>query len=549
MSKITRFFDDGTPSTATDVKHYLTVPDEFYDLESTPTTGVPEESFLKSEEYAFSENTPPNNPYHGRFATVDLTPLTAKTPAGYYTMIDPEPYYKHEIEKPKKPTGCYIPHRVIICTFLMFSNIICYVDRVNMAVAIIPMAKEFNWSERTQGSILSSFYWGYLFTQILGGILSKQFGGKVVLYTGVCLWSCLTLLTPIFADLATKYWLGILIFARVGLGIGEGVNFPAVTQMFSVWVPKSERSRSWSIIGAGTDIGTLIALLLGPVITVYIGWQWTFYIFGFVGLIWAGLFLFLASSLPSESSFCKPYEKFYIEQSIKEENDSTESDTTDANVGAFRFMWNVLRSGAMWAAVLAPVCFSYGSYLLGTYMPKYMLSLGVSFAHSGYYSSLPYFFISICAPIWGFISDSTILRYDVNVQNMRKIMTVISMVGAPFFWFFLRFTRFSIVLSTCLLCVSSSLSAAHRAGSSMSTVDIGGPKYASILYSVSNTFQTIPGIVGPLVTGWILDEIPLIESTIISFSPWDVVFNIMIIINFVGAIIFVALGKGVPQYK
>jgi MFS family permease len=103
-----------------------------------------------------------------------------------------------------------------------------------MAVAIIPMAKEFNWSEKTQGSILSAFYFGYLFTQIVGGVTSRLVGGKLVLYVGICGWSCLTLLMPFAAALATKYWIGILIIARVLLGIFEGVNFPGITHLMYV---------------------------------------------------------------------------------------------------------------------------------------------------------------------------------------------------------------------------------------------------------------------------------------------------------------------------
>jgi len=46
------------------------------------------------------------------------------------------------------------------------------------------MAKEFGWSPTTQGLVLSSFFVGYLTTQILGGVLSDKFGGKWVLGVG-----------------------------------------------------------------------------------------------------------------------------------------------------------------------------------------------------------------------------------------------------------------------------------------------------------------------------------------------------------------------------
>lgn len=54
-------------------------------------------------------------------------------------------------------------------------------DRSNIAVAIVYMAKEFGWSSTTQGLVLSSFFVGYLTTQVLGGALADKFGGKWVL--------------------------------------------------------------------------------------------------------------------------------------------------------------------------------------------------------------------------------------------------------------------------------------------------------------------------------------------------------------------------------
>ena len=42
---------------------------------------------------------------------------------------------------------------VLMCFAATF---VCYIDRVNISVAIIPMAEELNWDLETQGAILSS---------------------------------------------------------------------------------------------------------------------------------------------------------------------------------------------------------------------------------------------------------------------------------------------------------------------------------------------------------------------------------------------------------
>lgn len=52
--------------------------------------------------------------------------------------------------------------------------------QVNMSVAIIPLAKEFDWSASDKGLVGSAFFWGYTLTQIPGGLLAKSLGGATV---------------------------------------------------------------------------------------------------------------------------------------------------------------------------------------------------------------------------------------------------------------------------------------------------------------------------------------------------------------------------------
>lgn len=44
--------------------------------------------------------------------------------------------------------------------------------QVNMSIAILPMATEFNWNPATVGLIQSSFFWGYLLTQVFPKLCS-----------------------------------------------------------------------------------------------------------------------------------------------------------------------------------------------------------------------------------------------------------------------------------------------------------------------------------------------------------------------------------------
>src|ERR1700726_1392226 len=108
------------------------------------------------------------------------------------------------------------PRRYTVIILFALSTVLCYIDRVNISIAIIPLAHAKGYSDAERGLILSSFFWGYLWFQLPGGLLADRFGGKRVLGVGVALWSIATFLTPI----ATASF-GLLLLTRAALGAGH----------------------------------------------------------------------------------------------------------------------------------------------------------------------------------------------------------------------------------------------------------------------------------------------------------------------------------------
>lgn len=76
---------------------------------------------------------------------------------------------------------------------------------------------EFNWNEVEQGIILGSFFYGYMLTQLPGGIVSQKYGGKWPLGLGIFITAIFALLTP----LAARTHVSLLIGARIIQGLGE----------------------------------------------------------------------------------------------------------------------------------------------------------------------------------------------------------------------------------------------------------------------------------------------------------------------------------------
>ncbi len=70
------------------------------------------------------------------------------------------------------------------------------------------------------------------------------------------------------------------------MGMGEGVNFPAIYTLHARWIPIDERARAMALNNSGIPFGTVFALVVTPIVVAQLGWQWAFYLFGSVGLVW-----------------------------------------------------------------------------------------------------------------------------------------------------------------------------------------------------------------------------------------------------------------------
>ena len=158
------------------------------------------------------------------------------------------------------------------------ATFVCYIDRVNISVAIIPMAEDYNWSLETQGYILSSFYIGYLLMQIGGGRLADTFGGKVVLGAGVLIWSLFTLVT-----FMAMGGLMMLSLARIGMGLGEAVTF-SFGLLLGNAVVSCRKTAKQKLNASAIPVGTVFGFGRDPDYCYNSRLGMAFYLFGLVGV-------------------------------------------------------------------------------------------------------------------------------------------------------------------------------------------------------------------------------------------------------------------------
>ncbi|XVF80087.1 hypothetical protein PTKIN_Ptkin15bG0042100 [Pterospermum kingtungense] len=408
------------------------------------------------------------------------------------------------------------PKRWVIVLLCFASFLLCNMDRVNMSIAILPMSQEFNWNSATVGLIQSSFFWGYLLTQILGGIWADKIGGKLVLGFGVVWWSVATILTPI----AARIGLPFLLTMRAFMGIGEGVAMPAMNNLLSKWIPVSERSRSLALVYSGMYLGSVTGLAFSPILIHKFGWPSVFYSFGSLGSIWFALWLRKAYSSPKE------------DPELSEEEQKLIMGGSTSKEPVKVIPWRLILSKApVWALIISHFCHNWGTFILLTWMPTYYNQvLNFNLTESGLFCVLPWLTMAAFANIGGWIAD-TLVSKGLSITAVRKIMQSIGFLGPAFFLTQLSHVRTPALAVLCMACSQGS-DAFSQSGLYSNHQDIG-PRYAGVLLGLSNTAGVLAGVFGTAATGYILQR-----------GSWDDVFKVSVALYIIGTLVWNLFSTG-----
>jgi ACS family sodium-dependent inorganic phosphate cotransporter len=405
--------------------------------------------------------------------------------------------------------------RVLLAIALCFSNIICYADRANIGIAIL----HFDLDSNSAGLVLSAFLWGYVVTQFLGGWAANRYGGKTVLLVGICVWSVCDLLTVAAFRSGN---LNLIVLARIGMGLGEGVQMPALHHIGAAWFPLPERSRLMAVVTSGQDLGIIVSMLVSPAILQLWGWEYIFFFFSAASAVWVVFFYCYCWSTPEAHPNISAAELAFI--------------TSTRPTPAPAVPWKPLvRSKAVLAIALAHVSNNWGWYILVLWLPKYISDrLGVDLsAQSEVYAALPFFCGFLGLSFGGWISDTLIAR-RLRIVNVRKIMNSIGLFG-PSLCMLLLMHATSLWQATLLLSLSLGSARFVCSGFWTNMIDVGGP-FAGQVMSFSNTIATLPSMIGVELTGLLLGP----------SENWSAVFGVAAVVYLGGGIVFLLCASDVP---
>uniref|UniRef100_A0A4W5KPJ9 Solute carrier family 17 member 9a n=1 Tax=Hucho hucho TaxID=62062 RepID=A0A4W5KPJ9_9TELE len=155
---------------------------------------------------------------------------------------------------------------------LFLGTCLLYCARMAMPICAVNMATTFGWSKTQSGVVMGGFFWGYCFTQVLGGHVSD----KRVLLLATTSWASITACTPLLAQLGISSLTSMTV-ARFLMGLLQGVHYPSLASLCSQHVVEGERGFLMSTMGSGSYMGTLMVGGLGSVMLERYGWESVFY--------------------------------------------------------------------------------------------------------------------------------------------------------------------------------------------------------------------------------------------------------------------------------
>lgn len=366
------------------------------------------------------------------------------------------------------------PRFIVAMCFL--AVVIGYTDRVNIAVASIPMRDELGWSSTTQGVVLSAFFVGYLSCMALSGWLATRFGGARLLGIAVLVWSVFTLATPIAAETS----LSTLIAVRIGMGIGESAMFPACYELIGRYVPAEFRTRAVTRILSGIAVGTVAGLTSCGWIVANLDWPAAFYVFGVLGIGWTVAWLW--AMRPSNGAGA----------AAAQERSKLEV--------PWRRLVNV---PAVWALFASHFCANWALYFFISWLPTYFTQArGLSLEAAGSFSGIPWLVMAAATMSAGWFADTAVQR-GVDLTVVRKTLQTIGLIVPAVSLVLLQHTE-SALGALVLVCLAVGSLGCTWAGCSANAIDLA-PRHSAAIMGVSNTVATIPGVVGVSLTGWIVD--------------------------------------------
>ncbi len=357
----------------------------------------------------------------------------------------------------------------MLLLLLALSVAINYIDRGALSVSAPLLAKELSLDPSQMGMLFSAFFWSYALFQLVAGWLVDRYDVKWVYAGGFALWSAATALTGAVSGFGT------LIAARLALGVGESVAYPACSRLIVRNFPEERRGFVNALVDAGSKLGPGFSTLFGGLAVSAFGWRPLFLALGAASILW--LIPWIAS-VPAQKT------------------------DGPAETGSIGF-GELLTRREVWVTSAGMFCLGYVWYFLLSWLPTYLVKeRGLSMNAMAVFGSVPFFVMAASTTLGGWLSDRWI-RAGESASRVRKTFAAGGLVSCGLAMLpavLVSDPSVSIGLIT-LACFGMGF---YTSNVWAITQTLAGPLAAGKWTGIQNAIGNMGGVVSPWLTGWIV---------------------------------------------
>ena len=383
----------------------------------------------------------------------------------------------------------------------------------------------------SRGLVLSSFYWGYMVSQVPGGRLADRLGARRVLGVSLGATSLLALLLP---PAAARAGAAGVVAVRLLQGLATGPVLPSLFPLLARWLPADERQTACALITAAQLLAVAAVSPAATRLSVTLGWQSVFYVTGGAGLLWLLVWALCMRDSPAQHPAACACELRRIGSAAAAPAAAAVSPPYCA----------ILGSAPVWAIVLCEAANSWGQQLLVTLVPLYLKdAVGLDLHTSGLLSGVPHLGRALLGLLLGLNGDLALRRRWLAPLTLRRLATLASCGGVSVCLLALPLVvHLQPAVTAALFCLAGLATAFSTVGHPLSTIEIS-PTFCGTVFGLANTVGGAASLLSPLAAGAILDG----STGAALLAGWRLVFWLAAAVYVVGMIAFLAMASADRQ--
>lgn len=356
--------------------------------------------------------------------------------------------------------------------------VLAAVHRAAFAVLAVPIQQDLALSPPQMGKLQCALLLGYLCGQVPAGMLADRFGGDLLATVGLFLWSGTCMLISPAASSAAP--LPALAAARAALGLAQSCIMPSVATIAARWFPAVIRGRCTSMVYSSYSVGTVLGLMLTPLLAAHAGWSQTFTLLGLAGVAAAAV---CGLMLPRERRAAEQRRAWQAPTGLG----SLDRDAS-AHLVVLCFTHSVV---------------SFSFFILQAWIPSFLASTGMSRLSSiGFVLTLPWLATAIVALLAGAGADHLQSRHGWSALHVRHVMQSLAAGGTAVSLLPLALPGLQVnpAVAIAALTAAVAFQGFVYAGLHAYVPEVA-PTSAGLVLSITNTCGTLAGIDGNMLTG------------------------------------------------